>query len=190
MNENAGNTLDIIENMNEDSTQQFMLGNSKLLTNKNVNNKYKVGIHSGEAPIKSKTESLFDGSSSTAHTSSSMDSAVIAFTKIVSINDSNKMPSTLKFLVQNILLVFILVTVTSVVALSLTFFNFNDAIFGINVIQLALARVNSLRSVRPIMRNLVNIANDLSPNSNEIIQDRFTYYSNIVDHHVENMREI
>ena len=73
------------------------------------------------------------------------------------------MPSTLKFLVQNMLLVFSLVAVTSVVALSLTFVNFNDAIFGINDIQLALGRVNSLRSVRPIMRNLVDIANDLSP---------------------------
>ena len=62
------------------------------------------------------------------------------------------------------MIVFFLVILVSVISLSLTFANIKEADYGINVVHLALARVNCLRTLRPSMRNLVNIANDIAVN--------------------------
>ena len=50
-------------------------------------------------------------------------------------------------------------------------------------------RVNFIRTIRPSMRTLVNIANGIVTNKTDTIEDRFTYYANIVEILIEEMRE-
>lgn len=59
-----------------------------------------------------------------------------------------------------VLAIFAVISITSIISLVLTFINFNDARDGIIMSKLALERMNSLRTIRPALRTIVNIANN------------------------------
>ena len=43
--------------------------------------------------------------------------------------------------------------------------------------------------MRPLIRNIVSIANGIVPYSNEIVSDRFNYYCDIIDYVNEKLRK-
>ena len=75
--------------------------------------------------------------------------------------------------------VFLLVIITSIISLTLTVINFNNASQNIQMSKVALDRLNQLRSLRVILRDLFNVANGISLNNNDIIDNRFAYYTTV-----------
>ena len=82
-----------------------------------------------------------------------------------------------------------IVLITSIVSLVLTFQNFAEASYGANVTRLALLRLNNLRIIRPSFRTLVNMANGLQNTSTDVISNRVEFYIEIVDRNIEEMRQ-
>ncbi len=84
------------------------------------------------------------------------------------IEGRGKIPSTLKFVLQIVLIVFLLVVSTSTVSLVLTMSNFKDAEQGIRMSNLSISRLNSLTQIRLMMRVLINIVQGYNDAENGI----------------------
>ena len=113
---------------------------------------------------------------------------MMSYTKFTSQMDGSKIPRTLKFILQILVLILLVVIITSIIAEVLTFINFEESFRGIDITCVALTRVNLLRVLRPVVRDIVNIANGITVNSTEVIDDRFSYYISIIDRFSEDIR--
>eukprot|EP00347_Sterkiella_histriomuscorum_P011126 403373661 len=132
-------------------------------------------------------EDFMDLSSQTSTTSSvSMIQTKFDFTQ-ASI-EGRKLPSTLKFVLQIVLLILMLVLATSTVSLVLIQSNFTDAKQGIQMSQLSIARLNMISQTRLMMRVLINIGYYYNEPSNEVLPDRYDFYMDLLDDQIEKLR--
>jgi hypothetical protein len=66
--------------------------------------------------------------------------------------------------------------------------NFNDAIEGIDMSNLSIYRLNNITQLRLLFRYLFNINQGYLPNTNAIIEDKCTFYSEMIVEKIEELR--
>lgn len=119
----------------------------------------------------------FNTQSVSSMSSSSFSSVVNKFNQYTSQMNSKKLPNTLKFILQLLISIFVLIATTSVVSLSLTMVNINSVANGIEICHHTLQRLENICSARVFAKLLMNIANGYIPTSSNIFGDRFNYYT-------------
>ena len=101
----------------------------------------------------------------------------------------SKLPTTLKLVIQIVLLVFFIVFATSTISLVLVQSNFSDALESITMSNLSIERLNCISQIRIMMRVLVNIHLDYNDPSNSVLSDRFTFYQDLSSDKLELLRQ-
>eukprot|EP00347_Sterkiella_histriomuscorum_P005723 403355517 len=126
--------------------------------------------------------------SSQTSTASSSDTNTQKLDQFSSSLRSQNIPMTLKFILQIILAVFIIIIVTSSVSLTLTLSNTSETREGLITCRQAVKRLNRITSIRVVYRQIFNIAQNYVPNTSEAAPDRFTLYSRFLRQLLEELR--
>ncbi|CDW73414.1 pas pac sensor signal transduction histidine kinase [Stylonychia lemnae] len=134
------------------------------------------------------SENNFDMSSQTSTTSSSS-TIMQKFNQYNNSVKSQRIPITLKVILQIVIVVFLIIIVTSTITLSLTLSNSNDARTGIKVSNLSISRLNSITQLRVIFRQLYNMAQNYVPIKTELLDNRFEFYTEYCQQVIESLRK-
>ena len=132
-----------------------------------------------------KSDNSYKVGSQSSSNSSSASSTMARNNEYRSMVNQNTVPRTLRFVMQLVIGIFSVMALTSVISLSLTLSNMNESQNGVRISNIALSILNNIAQIRLLMRVNINIANGFSNNSNEIIDNRFAFYSNLVQDNVD-----
>lgn len=100
-----------------------------------------------------------------------------------------KIPTTLKFVLQIVMVILLLVIATSTVSLILIKSNFADAKQGIVMSHLSIARLNCITQTRLLMRVLININYNYNDANNSVLPDRYSFYTDLMEDQLDNLRD-
>lgn len=89
--------------------------------------------------------------------------------------NSNRTPVTLRFIIQLLIVLFVLIIGTSIVELSLTMTSFKSVTDGIEIYSHVLNRFGDLSSARTVCKLLIYLANGYMPDYN----DKFYYFNQV-----------
>ncbi|CDW89780.1 pas pac sensor signal transduction histidine kinase [Stylonychia lemnae] len=131
----------------------------------------------------------FDQSSQTSTTTSSSQSIMQKFNQQSQTLKSQKIPYTLKFILQLFVLLIILITATSTVSVYLSYSNFQDTKLGIQISNLSLKRSNLISQSRLLVRLIFNIGQNYSPSRNQLLPKRLDFYLDQLEKVVEDLRQ-
>ncbi|CDW74974.1 pas pac sensor signal transduction histidine kinase [Stylonychia lemnae] len=132
-------------------------------------------------------EDFLDLTSQTS-TTSSITNVLSKFDITSSQIDGKRIPSTLKFVLQIVLIILMLVVSTSTVSLVLIQSNFHDAKLGIEMSNLSIARLNAITQTRLLMRVLINIQYNYNDANNTVLADRYAFYTDLIEDQIEQLR--
>eukprot|EP00347_Sterkiella_histriomuscorum_P022497 403338271 len=132
----------------------------------------------------------FDLSSQTSTNSTSTSNSLFSKINDPSQSSTNqKIPSTLKFILQLIILLGLIIIGTSTVSVVLTIQNFNSTKDGIVFSQLAMDRQVLLSKSRLLVRLIFMIGQGYSPAQNRLLPQRLEYYQDLVTKQMELLRQ-
>lgn len=72
-------------------------------------------------------------------------------------------------------------SITSVISLSLTMLNLDEAGLSIEITELSLERLNNMRTIRLLLRHYISIGNGYISNNDSYISDKFTFYETTLE---------